>query len=62
MSTGETFRKWHAENVKDITIRFNLAGDKDILDAIERRMKSGTESRSAIMKAWLRDGIEAEEK
>lgn len=62
MAKGETFNRWKAENCKDITIRFNLAGDKDILDAIERRMKSGTESRSAIMKAWLRAGIEAEEK
>ena len=58
LSTGETFRKWHAENAKDITIRFNVKGDADILEAIERRIRESGESRSAIMKNWLRIGID----
>ena len=62
LSTGETFRKWHAENVKDITIRFNLKGDADILDAVDKAVRRSGESRSAVMKNYLRIGIDSERK
>ncbi len=62
MSTGETFKKWHAENVKDITIRFNLKGDADILDAVDKAVRRSGESRSAVMKNYLRIGIDSERK
>ena len=60
MATGETFNKWKAENCKDITIRFNLKGDADILDAIEIATKTGEESRAAVLKRWLRVGIDSD--
>lgn len=60
MATGETFSRWKAENCKDITIRFNVKGDADILDAIDKEMRSSSESRASILKRWLRIGIEAD--
>lgn len=62
LSKGETFAKWHAENVKDITIRFNLKGDADILSAIDERVRESGDSRSSVMKKWLRIGIDSEHK
>lgn len=62
MATGETFNRWKAENCKDITIRFNVNGDADILNAINREMQSGNESRAAVLKRWIRAGIELDKK
>lgn len=60
MAKGETFRIWKAENCKDITIRFNVTGDADILRAIDQETQSSGESRASILKRWLRLGIEAD--
>lgn len=62
MATGETFNRWKAENCKDITIRFNVNGDADILNAIADEMRSRSESRAAILKRWIRAGIELDKK
>jgi len=62
MAKGETFSRWKAENCKDITIRFNVNGDADILEAIANKLQSGDESRAAVLKRWIRAGIELDSK
>ena len=61
MAKGETWKKWKAENARDVTIRFNVKSDADILDAIEKEVQAGG-GRSAALKRWIRAGIELDKK
>ena len=58
MATGETKRKWEEENLVRINMSLNRTYDADILDAVEKAMTSSSDSRGAILKAWIRAGIE----
>lgn len=58
MATGETKRKWEEENLVRINLSLNRGNDADILDAVEKALDSGEESRGAVLKRWIRAGIE----
>lgn len=58
MATGETKRKWEADNLVRINLSLNRGNDADILDAVENALDSGEESRGAVLKRWIRTGME----
>lgn len=58
MATGETKRKWEADNLVRINLSLNRGNDADILDAVEKALDSDEESRGAVLKRWIRMGIE----
>lgn len=58
MATGETKRKWEADNLVRINLSLNRGNDADILDAVEKALDSGEESRGAVLKRWIRTGME----
>ena len=57
MATGETKRKWEEENLVRINMSLNRTYDADILDAVEKALDSGEESRGAVLKRWIRAGM-----
>lgn len=57
MATGETKRKWEEENLVRINMSLNRTYDADILDAVEKALDSGEESRGAVLKRWIRLGM-----
>lgn len=59
MATGETKKKWEDENLVRINLSLNRTYDADILSAVEKALGSAeTESRGAVLKRWIRIGIE----
>ena len=63
MATGETKKKWEDENLVRINLSLNRTYDADILSAVEKALgASETESRGAVLKRWIRAGIELDSK
>lgn len=59
MATGETKKKWEDENMVRINLSLNRTYDADILTAVEKALEaSTTESRGAVLKRWIRAGME----
>ena len=59
MATGETKRKWEADNLVRINLSLNRSNDADILDAVEKALEEYLDiSRGAVLKRWIRMGIE----
>jgi hypothetical protein len=58
VATGETKRKWEAENLVRINLSLNRSNDADILDAVDKALGSSEESRGAVLKRWIRAGME----
>lgn len=58
MATGETKRKWEEENLVRINMSLNRTNDADILGAVEKALACGDESRGAVLKRWIRIGME----
>ena len=61
MATGETKRKWEEENLVRINLSLNRANDADILEAVDIALARSDESRGAVLKRWIRMGIEADQ-
>lgn len=58
MATGETKKKWEDKNLVRINLSLNRTYDADILGAVEKALDSGEESRGAVLKRWIRAGME----
>ena len=58
MSKGETWKKWERENTTTLNLRLHHTHDADILDAVKKALDSGEESRGAVLKRWIRAGME----
>ena len=58
MATGETKKKWEEENLVRINMSLNRTYDADILNAVEKALAVGEDSRGAVLKRWIRMGIE----
>lgn len=59
MAKGETKKKWEDENLVRINLSLNRTYDADILTAVEKALEAtGTESRGAVLKRWIRTGME----
>ena len=62
MATGETKKKWEDENLVRINLSLNRTYDADILNAVGKALAGGEDSRGAILKRWIRAGIELDKK